>query len=242
MRWIRIAWLVLGIVAVAVAVLAIAGSGGDDGGGNSGSSASLQTYEVPNKAMLPTYAPGSKVKVNQGAYAEAAPVIGDVVVFHPPVGGKNGTACDTVPEAGEPCPRPASIEASRIAIERVVARPGETVAIKDGNAVVNGKAQSLDAETRPCTDGTACNLPKAIKIRAGEYFVLGDNRQASDDSRARGPIPAGWIIGKVEDPRRARAPRGRRRSAARPRPPRRSSRSCAAGGDRRGGSRRRRRG
>jgi signal peptidase I len=195
-RWIRIAWLVLGIVAVAVAVLAIAGSGGDDGGG--GSAASLQAYEVPNKAMLPTYAPGSKVEVNQGAYAEDAPVAGEVVVFHPPVGGRNGTACDTVPEAGQPCPRPAGTEAGRISIERVVAGPGDTVAIKDGNAVVNGEAQSLDGETRPCTRGRDCDLPKAIKIRAGEYFVLGDNRQASDDSRSWGPIPAGWIIGKVE--------------------------------------------
>src|SRR6185312_7553119 len=99
------------------------------------------TYEVPNKAMLPPYSPGSKVKVNQGAYAEAAPVAGDVVVFHPPVGGKDGTACDTVPQAGEPCPRPASIEASRIEIERVVAGPGDTVAISSGNAIVDGKAQ-----------------------------------------------------------------------------------------------------
>lgn len=194
-RWIRIAWVVLGVVAVAVAVLAIAGGGK---GGSAGSAdANLQTYEVPNRAMLPTYAPGSKVKVNQNAYADTAPHAGDVIAFHPPAGGGQG-GCGTQPKAGEACPRPAEAEAGGIAIERVVAVPGDKVAIKGGDPVVNGNAQDFGANTEPCTSGGACNLSRPVTIQSGEYFVLGDNRQASDDSRAWGPVPAGWIIGKVE--------------------------------------------
>lgn len=198
-RWIRIAWVALGIAAAAVAVLAIAGGGGGDAGSGSGggAAANVQTYEMPNRAMLPTYAAGSKVKVNQNAYAGAAPQVGDVIVFHPPAGGK-GSACGTQPKAGEACPRPPAAEASRLAIERVVAVPGDSVSIKAGNPVVDGSEPSLDAETEACGTGRACDLPRAIKVRAGEYFVLGDNRQASDDSRSWGPVPAGWIIGKVE--------------------------------------------
>jgi signal peptidase I len=43
----------------------------------------------------------------------------------------------------------------------------------------------------------SCNLPKPIKIPPGYYFMMGDNRGESDDSRFWGPIPRGWIIGKA---------------------------------------------
>ena len=49
----------------------------------------------------------------------------------------------------------------------------------------------------PCGGGTACNLPKTIKIPPDHYFMMGDNRGESDDSRFWGPVPRGWIIGKA---------------------------------------------
>lgn len=194
-RWIRVAWVVLGVIAVAVAVLAITGGGGGNSKGGGG--ALLQTYEVPSKAMLPGLAAGSKVEVDQNAYADSEPRVGDVVAVHPPAGAGR-KACGTSPNPGEPCPRPASGEANRIVIERVVAGPGDTVSIKDGAVVVDGTAESETAKTRACGGGATCELPRAIQLGAGQYFLLGDNRQASDDSRSWGPVPAGWIIGKVE--------------------------------------------
>jgi signal peptidase I len=197
-RWIPFAWVGLGVVALAVAVLAIAGGGdGGSGAGGAGANANLQTYEMPSNAMAPIYVAGSRIEVNQGAYAGAEPQVGDVVVFHPPGGPGKRAVCGTRPKPGEPCPRPAGTEASRIAIERVVAGPGDTLSIAAGNPVVNGAEESLGVETQPC-GGAACDLPRTIRVRAGEYFMLGDNRQTGDDSRSWGPVPVGWIIGKVE--------------------------------------------
>ena len=49
----------------------------------------------------------------------------------------------------------------------------------------------------PCGNGGACNLPKPITIPPDHYFMMGDNRGASDDSRFWGPVPRDWIIGKA---------------------------------------------
>ena len=50
--------------------------------------------------------------------------------------------------------------------------------------------------TVPCSPGTpACNFRTPIKIPPGEYFMMGDNRPDSEDSRYWGPVPAKWIIG-----------------------------------------------
>jgi len=78
----------------------------------------------------------------------------------------------------------------------IVATPGDTLSIAHGHPVVNG-VRAKERFIRPCMGGGACNLPKPITIPPDDYFVMGDNRGASDDSRYWGPVPRDWIIGKA---------------------------------------------
>ena len=50
-----------------------------------------------------------------------------------------------------------------------------------------------------CGGGEGCDFPRRITVPDGHYFLLGDNRGASDDSRFWGPVPLEWIQGRVED-------------------------------------------
>jgi signal peptidase I len=50
---------------------------------------------------------------------------------------------------------------------------------------------------RSASEAQECNFPKPIVVPAGDYFMLGDNRRASDDSRFWGPVKRSWIIGVV---------------------------------------------
>jgi signal peptidase I len=62
---------------------------------------------------------------------------------------------------------------------------------------VNGKENPDESFTRPCGPGAICNLPKTITIPKGYFFMMGDNRGESDDSRYWGPVPKAWIIGEA---------------------------------------------
>ncbi len=79
-------------------------------------------------------------------------------------------------------------------IKRVVAGPGDTIAVKGGHVIRNGKLQK-EPFTAPCDGGSGCDLPTAITVPPGHWFMMGDNRGQSDDSRFWGPIPKKWIIG-----------------------------------------------
>jgi signal peptidase I len=80
-------------------------------------------------------------------------------------------------------------------IKRVVAGPGDTLAIESGHVVRNGKMVD-EPFIRECgSSNGGCNFPEPITIPAGHYFMMGDNRGASDDSRYWGPVPDKWIIG-----------------------------------------------
>jgi signal peptidase I len=68
------------------------------------------------------------------------------------------------------------------------------LAIRNGHVVLHGKLQK-ESFIRPCGGGGGCDFPTPIKIPAGHWFMMGDNRGSSDDSRFWGPVPKSWIIG-----------------------------------------------
>jgi signal peptidase I len=157
----------------------------------------VKPYQIPSESMEPTLDVGQRVLVNRFIYHVKDPKPGDVVVFHPPAGADNGTECGKPPKVGEPCSLPTEDESEQNFIKRIVAGPGDTLSVKDGHPVVNGVEKTDEPYTNPCGSAGACNMPKTIKIPADHYFMMGDNRGASDDSRFWGPVPRDWIIGEA---------------------------------------------
>jgi signal peptidase I len=155
----------------------------------------VKPYKIPSESMLPTLAIGQRVLVNRLGNDFSDPHIGEIVVFHPPQGAVDQSpACGAPVTRGQICSEPTSREASVNFIKRVVAGPGDTISIMNGHVVRNGKLQQ-ESFTAPCGGGEACNYPKGIKVPADHWFMMGDNRGMSDDSRFWGPIPRKWIIG-----------------------------------------------
>ena len=127
------------------------------------------------------------------------PKIGEIMVFHPPKDAEQqvcGPAPHMVTPGGAACDAPEPEKASVNFIKRMVAGPGDTLYIKEGHAYVNGKRES-DPYITPCGSSSECNFPTPIKIPAGHWFMMGDNRGESDDSRFWGPVPTSWIIGQA---------------------------------------------
>lgn len=157
----------------------------------------VKPYQIPSSSMEPTLDIGQRVLVNRFLYHFREPAIGDIVVFHPPAGADQGTKCGEPPPPDQACAKPTPQESSQNFIKRIVAGPGDTLSVRDGHPVVNGVEKKDEPYITPCGGGAACNLPKTIKIPPGDYFMMGDNRGASDDSRFWGPVPRSWIIGQA---------------------------------------------
>jgi signal peptidase I len=157
----------------------------------------IKPYQIPSQSMEPTLDVGQRVLVNRFLYHFTDPSPGDIVVFHPPAGADNGTECGVPHPPTEACPKPTAGESSQNFIKRIVAGPGDTLSVKDGHPVVNGVEKKDEPYIRPCGSAGSCNLPKTITIPPDDYFMMGDNRGESDDSRFWGPVPRSWIIGKA---------------------------------------------
>jgi signal peptidase I len=146
--------------------------------------------------MEPTFSVGDPLVVNTDAYNSAKPKVGDIILFHPPVGAETNE-CGAPKSQDESCARPTPDLAAVAFVKRVVAGPGDHIRIVNGHVIRNG-ARQPDSYIRNCGPGDECTLPREITIQPGYWFTLGDNRGASDDSRFWGPIPTSAIIGRVD--------------------------------------------
>jgi signal peptidase I len=156
----------------------------------------VKPYQIPSESMEPTLDVGQRVLVDRVSYDFSDPDTGDIVVFHPPQGAaRNQCGIPNLPQ-DQACPQPTDQESDTNFIKRIVAGPGDRLSIEDGHPVVNGEMAEEDF-IRPCNGGTSCNLPKPITIPPDSYFMMGDNRSHSDDSRFWGPVPRDWIIGQA---------------------------------------------
>jgi signal peptidase I len=135
---------------------------------------SAQAVPLDGPSMQPGLHTDERVLVNSLAYLFQQPQRGDVIVFHPP---------NALNERY---------------IKRVIGVPGDTVRLSLTNVFVNER-QLDEPYLAPTPVGFTNNFePETIHLGAGQYFVMGDNRTNSQDSRFFGPISQSEIIGKAE--------------------------------------------
>jgi signal peptidase I len=154
----------------------------------------VKPYRIPSESMVPTLEIGQRVLVNRIGNRFSDPHVGEIVVFHPPTGAESQTCGAPQRNTGQACNQETPQKSSVNFIKRVVAGPGDKLSIVGGHVILNGKRQK-DGFTRPCGSGDGCDFPTPITIPPDHYFMMGDNRGASDDSRFWGPVPKKWIIG-----------------------------------------------
>jgi signal peptidase I len=156
----------------------------------------VKPYRIPTPSMVPTLKIGQRILANR---LINHPSVGDIVVFHPP----KGADPTTNPICGNPaqgaghnqaCDQPTPGQSSQTFIKRVVGGPGDRISIVDGHVIRNG-VREKDAYIEQCGSDSSCNFREPIVVPPGHYFMMGDNRGASDDSRFWGPVPDNWIIG-----------------------------------------------
>jgi signal peptidase I len=157
----------------------------------------VKPYKIPTGSMEPTLSIGQRVLVDR---LTTHPRIGDVVVFHPPHGADPQPPVCADPEQGlghsSPCDRSTTAESGQTFIKRVVGLPGDRLSIHDGKVVRNGVPEHTP-QAQPCGGVEGCDFAGTITVPAGDYFMMGDNRGDSDDSRFWGPVPQRWIVGEA---------------------------------------------
>jgi signal peptidase I len=146
-------------------------------------------------SMRPTLTGPEDLVLDYDAYEDVEPAVGDIVIVQAPEGVKDGCA---VPPGRGPCgtPRPETGFSDIRLVKRIVAGPGQSVAFTpDGHTILDG--EPVDEPFIRSCPRPFCGLPDAIVVPDGHFFVVGDNRPASYDSRRIGPVPFAAIDGRV---------------------------------------------
>jgi signal peptidase I len=160
----------------------------------------IKPYEIPSGSMEPTLEIGQRVLVDRIGAHFTSPKIGDILVFHPPaietcVAPNEGENSDGE-QFGLACDVARTTPSSQTYIKRVVGLPGDRIFIRNGHVFRNG-VREPDSYTVPCDGASECNFRTPITVPPGDYYMMGDNRPDSLDSRFWGPVPKAWIIGKA---------------------------------------------
>ncbi len=148
-----------------------------------------QPFEVQQSSMVPTIVDGEYILIDKLTTRFNGYEYGDVIVFNPP--SESGLAADGIPF-----------------IKRIIGLPGDTVSLENGRVFVTRPGESpVRIEEPYLVDGedgspalTLCprpDCPEEWIIGDNEYFVMGDNRPHSQDSRAFGPIDEELILGRA---------------------------------------------
>jgi len=128
----------------------------------------IQSYRVSGVSMQPGLQTNEYVLVNKIAYLFHPPERGDVIVFHFP------------------------LDTSQDFIKRVIGLPGDTITYNSSMVQVDGVVLN-----EPYISQASNPDAKTIKVPANDFFVMGDNRPASDDSRDWGFVPKEDLVGKA---------------------------------------------
>jgi signal peptidase I len=168
----------------------------------------VKPFRIPSPSMVPTLKVGQRVLVNRLGPHFGDPSRGDIVVFKPPKGADPSVdRCGNPvePDDGHPCQTATPDQSSSNFIKRVVAVPGDWIEVRNNRVFLAKSAAGpfkeqnepfINKADKAC-DPPLCNLRKPILILPGHFFMMGDNRAQSDDSRKWGPVPKKWIIGRA---------------------------------------------
>lgn len=131
---------------------------------------------IPSASMEPTLQVEDRIIVEKFTSLFRSPQRGDIIVFYPPASG-------------------AIADASKAYIKRVIGLPGELIAIHDGKVFINGQPLNETYIAEP--PDYELPLNSALTIPEHSYWVMGDNRNNSNDSHVWGFLPEQNIIGRA---------------------------------------------
>jgi signal peptidase I len=141
----------------------------------------VKPYRIPSESMENTLLIGDRVLVDRISWRFSKPERGDITVFHPPFNGP-------------------------VLIKRIIGMPGDVLSLSGGSVYVNGirlnepyvrRVNGQAEPTEPFSNGLPWALTKPYTVPPDSYFMMGDNRTDSGDSREFGPVRRDQLVGNA---------------------------------------------